>query len=98
MSRRLGTVETRVDKSANKARGAADPIAAEIGELGTLVRQIAETVASHAALLAAAGRIAGPATTPLDGHRSTARSRSSESDAVGGPPRFARSAARASPI
>ena len=44
----------------NKARGAVDPIAAEIGELGGLVRQIAETVAAMSRV-AAAGRLAGAA-------------------------------------
>jgi cyclic-di-GMP phosphodiesterase TipF (flagellum assembly factor) len=51
ISRRLGAAEGRIDKSMNRALGPADPVAAEIGELGTLVRQIAETVASHAAVL-----------------------------------------------
>ena len=51
ISRRVAAVESRVDSSVNRARGATDPIAAEIGELGGLVRQIAETVASHAAAL-----------------------------------------------
>ncbi len=47
MSRRLAAVETRVETTVNRARGAVDPIAAEIGELGGLVRQIADTVAGH---------------------------------------------------
>src|SRR5664280_1334102 len=57
ISRRLGGVESRVDSSVNKARGAVDPIAAEIGELGGLVRQIAETVANHAAALQQQGAL-----------------------------------------
>jgi cyclic-di-GMP phosphodiesterase, flagellum assembly factor TipF len=51
MARRLNTMETKVDKAVDRARGAVDPLAAEMGELGTLVRQIAETVASHATAL-----------------------------------------------
>ena len=47
ISRRLNAMETRVDSTVNRARGAVDPMAAEIGELGGLVRQIAETVAAH---------------------------------------------------
>jgi cyclic-di-GMP phosphodiesterase TipF (flagellum assembly factor) len=82
MSRRLGTVENRVDKSVNKASGAGDPFAAEIGELGTLVRQIADTVASHAALLEQQG--AAPAINALDGIADTALTLG-ESDAIGGP-------------
>jgi cyclic-di-GMP phosphodiesterase, flagellum assembly factor TipF len=67
MGRRLAAVEARVDTSVNKARGAVDPIAAEIGELGGLVRQIAETVASHAAVLQQQGIIAVPAASETDG-------------------------------
>src|SRR5476649_2546158 len=44
ISRRLNTMENRVETHVDRARGAADPIAAEIGELGNLVRQIADTV------------------------------------------------------
>ena len=49
IARRLNAMEHRVETSVNSARGATDPIAAEIGELGGLVRQIAETVAGHEA-------------------------------------------------
>jgi cyclic-di-GMP phosphodiesterase TipF (flagellum assembly factor) len=51
VSRRLNAIENRVGAGANVQRGAVDPIAAEIGELGGLVRQIAETVAAHETLL-----------------------------------------------
>ena len=51
ISRRLNAMENKVDNSMNRARGATDPMAAEIGELGGLVRQIAETVAGHEAIL-----------------------------------------------
>ena len=85
MSRRLIAMESRVEGAVNKARGAVDPIAAEIGELGGLVRQIADTVASHAAALQQQGALpaaAGPppaATTDADGALTL-----SESDAVDG--------------
>lgn len=85
MSRRLAAVESRVEGAVNKARGAVDPIAAEIGELGGLVRQIADTVASHAAVLQQQGTLpaaAGPppaAATDADGALTL-----SESDAVDG--------------
>jgi len=49
-------VENRVDDVANRARVETDPMAAEIGELGNLVRQIAETVAGHEAILQKRGR------------------------------------------
>src|SRR5471030_2607505 len=45
ISRRLNAMENKVETVANRARGETDPMAAEIGELGNLVRQIAETVA-----------------------------------------------------
>jgi cyclic-di-GMP phosphodiesterase TipF (flagellum assembly factor) len=62
MSRRLNAMENRVETHVDRARGAADPIAAEIGELGNLVRQIADTVAAHASVLQAQGTMpAGPA-------------------------------------
>jgi cyclic-di-GMP phosphodiesterase TipF (flagellum assembly factor) len=93
VSRRLNTVENKVDSVSNRARGESDPMAAEIGELGNLVRQIAETVAGHEAVLQnegampARGRPAPksdalaqtPADTPLT---------LSESDAMTGARRF----------
>jgi cyclic-di-GMP phosphodiesterase TipF (flagellum assembly factor) len=47
LSRRLNAMEARVEDHVDRARGAADPLAAEIGELGGLVRQIADSVAVH---------------------------------------------------
>jgi cyclic-di-GMP phosphodiesterase TipF (flagellum assembly factor) len=51
ISHRLDAIEPRVDKGLERARNASEPLSREIGELGILVRQIAETVASHAAIL-----------------------------------------------
>jgi cyclic-di-GMP phosphodiesterase TipF (flagellum assembly factor) len=51
--RRLAVVES--DRfGAGRAKAGPDPLAAEIGELGGLIKQLAETVASHEATLAAA--------------------------------------------
>ena len=47
LGRRVATIEGRVDASQVKSRTIADPIAAELGELGTLVKQLADTVAAH---------------------------------------------------
>jgi cyclic-di-GMP phosphodiesterase, flagellum assembly factor TipF len=47
MVRRLHAVESRVESLVIRARGVNDPLAAEIGELGGLVKQLAETVAVH---------------------------------------------------
>ena len=43
LNRRIGAIESRGERM----RGAADPVAGEISELGTLVKQLAETVAAH---------------------------------------------------
>ena len=51
MTRRLNEMDEHMRKSVNRARGAVDPLAIEIGELGTLVKQLAETVAGHEAIL-----------------------------------------------
>ena len=59
MSRRLNAAELKIASPSNRARGASDPLAAEIGELGVLVKQIAETVAGHAAALQKQGTLAG---------------------------------------
>lgn len=64
ISRRLNAIEPRVDKAMERARGAVDPLSREIGELGVLVRQIAETVASHATALQNQGRAPAAAPAP----------------------------------
>jgi cyclic-di-GMP phosphodiesterase, flagellum assembly factor TipF len=68
ISRRLNAVELKIASPASRARSASDPLATEIGELGGLVKQIAETVAGHAAVLqkhgALAGRLAASAPAP----------------------------------
>lgn len=51
LGRRLNAVEGNVNTGMDRARGAVDPLAAEIGELGTLVRQIADSVAAHETIL-----------------------------------------------
>jgi cyclic-di-GMP phosphodiesterase TipF (flagellum assembly factor) len=51
MSRRLQAMEERVESTVEKARGVVDPITAEMGELGGLMKQLAETVAIHDARL-----------------------------------------------
>ena len=51
ISRRLNAAEAKIASPIQRARAANDPLATEIGELGALVKQIAQTVASHAATL-----------------------------------------------
>jgi cyclic-di-GMP phosphodiesterase TipF (flagellum assembly factor) len=55
IGRRLNAVESTVSNSMNRARGVVDPLAQEIGELGTLVRALADTVAGHDAALRQSG-------------------------------------------
>ncbi|HWM82579.1 MAG TPA: EAL domain-containing protein [Pseudolabrys sp.] len=47
LGRRLASMEERLNAAANRERDGLDPLAAEIGELGGLIKQIAETVAAH---------------------------------------------------
>ena len=56
ISRRLNAVEIKMAAPA-RARSGADPLATEIGELGGLVKQIAQTVAAHAAALQKQGAL-----------------------------------------
>ena len=101
MSRRLAAVESRVEQTVNRARGAVDPIAAEIGELGGLVRQLAETVAAHETMLGTPNGVQHqPAATPaaamaMAPSASAAPDEAAEvplalkeTDAVSGPRRF----------
>jgi cyclic-di-GMP phosphodiesterase TipF (flagellum assembly factor) len=55
LARRLNAVESTIASSMNRARGAVDPLAHELGELGTLVRALADTVAGHDAALRQSG-------------------------------------------
>ena len=65
ISRRLNGVEAKIASPTQRARAANDPLATEIGELGALVKQIAQTVASHAATLQKQGALAvRPIVTP----------------------------------
>src|SRR5271155_2872144 len=50
--RRLAAVEVKVDSVIDRALATAQPLAAEIEELSTLVKQLADSVAAHEAMLA----------------------------------------------
>ena len=95
MARRLNTIESRVESTLSRSRGAADPIAAEIGELGGLVRQIADTVAAHESVLQSHGAMPSRATTDMPPHLAASAPATAEplalteSDAVTGTRRFA---------
>jgi len=49
--RRLGTMEVKVDSVIDRALATAQPLAAEIEELSTLIKQLADSVAAHEAVL-----------------------------------------------
>jgi cyclic-di-GMP phosphodiesterase TipF (flagellum assembly factor) len=51
MGRRLAVVESRLERTLAKGEATIEPLAGEISELGTLVDQLAETVANHATQL-----------------------------------------------
>jgi cyclic-di-GMP phosphodiesterase TipF (flagellum assembly factor) len=53
--RRLSTIEAKTDTVIDRALATAQPLAAEIEELSTLVKQLADSVASHDAALANVG-------------------------------------------
>jgi cyclic-di-GMP phosphodiesterase TipF (flagellum assembly factor) len=52
IARRTAVLESAGDAMADKARAAINPLTVELGELGTLVKQLAETVALHELKLA----------------------------------------------
>ena len=79
-------MESRVDLTVDRARGVVDPLAAEIGELGGLVKQLAETVAGHEQALRHEGVLATPP-APLAAAEAQVADGTlalSESDAVSG--------------
>lgn len=91
MGRRLNAMETRVDKAVDRAQGAVEPLTAEMGELGNLVRNIAETVAVHASALQKQGAVAAPSVAVAAKPTVPAADDAlnlTESDAVSGARRF----------
>ncbi|MSO67782.1 MAG: EAL domain-containing protein [Pseudolabrys sp.] len=94
MSRRLNAMENRVETSVTRSRGATDPMAAEIGELGNLVRQIAERVAAHESVLQDHGAMPKRAKTAMPSANALATAAAdgtltlSESDALNGTRHF----------
>jgi len=92
ISRRINAAEVKIAAPAHRARAATDPLATEIGELGSLVRQIAETVASHAAALQKQGVMSvRPAMSPAKGELARPVEGTlaiSENDSINGMERF----------
>ena len=61
---RVGAMENRIEGAMHRVHAAVDPIAIEIGELGGLVRNIADAVASHAVALQQQGLLEAPIPPP----------------------------------
>ena len=78
-SRRLSTMEGKVDSVIDRALATAQPLAAEIEELSTLVKQLADSVAAHDAALNA-GR--GPAVGASEAAAAAAPAAAAESVAA----------------
>ena len=53
MERRLATMEEKIETALDRTRAVTDPLTIEIGELGSLVKRLAEAVAGHQASLQA---------------------------------------------
>ena len=65
--RRLATIEGQGNSAAETARAVTAPIATELSEIGTLVKQLAETVAAHdAAFAEGANRAAAAPAQPAE--------------------------------
>ncbi len=90
MARKLNAMESKVDKAVDRARSATEPLAAEMGELGTQVHQLAETVTSHAIALQKQGAMpAPPAAEPVvPASAADGALNLTERETVGGPPPF----------
>src|SRR5439155_3398238 len=56
MERRVAALEDKIETAVDHARAVTDPVTAEIEELGTLVKRLAETVEGHQAMLDALAR------------------------------------------
>jgi cyclic-di-GMP phosphodiesterase, flagellum assembly factor TipF len=56
MGRRLAALEGKFETALDQTRAVTDPLTVETGELGTLVKQLAETVAGHQTILEALAR------------------------------------------
>jgi cyclic-di-GMP phosphodiesterase, flagellum assembly factor TipF len=56
MGRRLAALEEKIETALDQSRAVTDPLTMEIGELGTLVKQLAETVAEHHTTIESIGR------------------------------------------
>ena len=80
IGRRIGAVESAAGATLDKARAATEPLGAEIATLGTLVKQLAESVAAHETVLAQVAAAQAGATNAA--HRASAPIGSTESAGI----------------
>src|SRR5262245_50352193 len=66
VGRRLTTLEEKGNSAAETARAVTAPIATELSEIGTLVKQLAETVAAHDAVLTSGAPSAAQPVQPAE--------------------------------
>jgi cyclic-di-GMP phosphodiesterase, flagellum assembly factor TipF len=64
IGRRLAAVESKAETTLDRARAVTDPLSTEMGELGTLIKQLADTVSAHETTLASLARPRRPLSPP----------------------------------
>lgn len=69
LGREMTALEQRVETAASKMRATVSPLADEIGELGLLLKDLADTVAAHDALLHGEGAVGDQFLMPLQQER-----------------------------
>jgi cyclic-di-GMP phosphodiesterase TipF (flagellum assembly factor) len=69
LGREMTALEQRVETAASKMRATVSPLADEIGELGLLLKELADTVAAHDALLHGEGAVGDQFLMPLQQER-----------------------------
>src|SRR6185437_13311554 len=77
LGRRLAAMEGKVESALNQTRAVTDPLTLEVGELGTLVKRLAETLAAQQttidAFASGGPEKAGRAATPSESSSMTAQ-------------------------
>jgi len=64
LGRRVATVEGKVADAVERAEAATEPLSAEIGEIGVLIKQLAESVSAHELALQSGGVLQPNAAAP----------------------------------
>ncbi len=64
LGRRVATIEGKVADAVERAEAATEPLSAEIGEIGVIIKQLAESVSAHELALQSGGALHSNATAP----------------------------------